>query len=152
MIYVSFADMYVEAQSTLALALGQRNGAWVAAVSFFAGMLFIAVIDKLIPSAENPHEIKRIEDIEEGNVPNDSTKLMRMGALTALAIAIHNFPEGIATFIAAIKDPNLGIAITVAVAIHNIPEEYLCQFLFTMRQEIRKRHLSYLLYRVWLSL
>ncbi|NLK68832.1 MAG: zinc transporter ZupT [Clostridiaceae bacterium] len=122
MIYVSFADMYVEAQSTLALALGQRNGAWVAAVSFFAGMLFIAVIDKLIPSAENPHEIKRIEDIEEGNVPNDSTKLMRMGALTALAIAIHNFPEGIATFIAAIKDPNLGIAITVAVAIHNIPE------------------------------
>jgi ZIP family zinc transporter len=45
-----------------------------------------------------------------------------MGALTALAIAIHNFPEGIATFIAAIKDPNLGIAITVAVAIHNIPE------------------------------
>ena len=91
MIYVSFADMYVEAQSTLALALGQRNGAWVAAVSFFAGMLFIAVIDKLIPSAENPHEIKRIEDIEEGNVPNDSTKLMRMGALTALAIAIHNF-------------------------------------------------------------
>ncbi|HZK28271.1 MAG TPA: zinc transporter ZupT [Thermoclostridium sp.] len=125
MIYVSFADMYVEAQSTLAIALGQRNGAWAAALAFFGGMLLIALIDKLIPSAENPHEIKRVEDVgdvEDGNIPNDSTKLIRMGTLTALAIAIHNFPEGIATFIAAMKDPSLGIAITVAVAIHNIPE------------------------------
>lgn len=125
MMYVSFVDMYAEAQSTLALALGQRNGAWVAAVSFFAGMLLIALIDKLIPSAENPHEIKSIEDVKNGNIPSDSTdstKMMRMGTLTALAIAIHNFPEGMATFIATIKDPSLGIAITVAVAIHNIPE------------------------------
>ncbi len=49
-------------------------------------------------------------------------KLMRMGTLTALAIAIHNFPEGLATFTSAIKDPSLGIAITIAIAIHNIPE------------------------------
>ncbi len=49
-------------------------------------------------------------------------KLMRMGLFTALAIAIHNFPEGLATFTAAITDPNLGIAIAVAIAIHNIPE------------------------------
>lgn len=45
-----------------------------------------------------------------------------MGGFTALAIGIHNFPEGLATFTAAMSDPNLGIAIAVAIAIHNIPE------------------------------
>jgi ZIP family zinc transporter len=49
-------------------------------------------------------------------------KLMRMGLFTALAIGIHNFPEGLATFLAALHDPHLGIAIAVAVALHNIPE------------------------------
>ena len=47
---------------------------------------------------------------------------MRMGLFTALAIAIHNFPEGLATFLASLQDPTLGVAIAVAVALHNIPE------------------------------
>jgi ZIP family zinc transporter len=47
---------------------------------------------------------------------------MRMGIFTALAIAIHNFPEGLATFFGVLQDPAVGIAITVAIAIHNIPE------------------------------
>jgi len=47
---------------------------------------------------------------------------MRMGLLTALAIAIHNFPEGLATFTSALTNPKLGVAIAVALAIHNIPE------------------------------
>ncbi len=47
---------------------------------------------------------------------------MRMGLMTALAIGIHNFPEGIATFATAVENPTLGIAIAVAIAIHNIPE------------------------------
>jgi ZIP family zinc transporter len=47
---------------------------------------------------------------------------MRVGVFTALAIAIHNFPEGLATFLSAIKDPSLGIPIAIAIAIHNIPE------------------------------
>jgi ZIP family zinc transporter len=45
-----------------------------------------------------------------------------MGLFTALAIAIHNFPEGLATFLAALQDPTLGFAIAVAIALHNIPE------------------------------
>ncbi len=49
-------------------------------------------------------------------------KLMRMGLFTALAIAIHNLPEGLATFLAALQDPALGVAIAVAIALHNIPE------------------------------
>ena len=47
---------------------------------------------------------------------------MRMGLFTAVAIAIHNFPEGLATFLAAMHDPTLGVAIAIAVALHNIPE------------------------------
>ena len=52
----------------------------------------------------------------------NSKKLLRMGLFTALAIAIHNFPEGLATFLAALEDPSLGVAIAVAIALHNIPE------------------------------
>lgn len=87
-------------------------------------MILIATIDKFIPSTENPHETRKVEEINnlEDFSPDDKNKLIRMGTFTALAIAIHNFPEGLATFTAAMHDPNLGIAIAVAVAIHNIPE------------------------------
>ena len=47
---------------------------------------------------------------------------MRMGLFTALAIAIHNFPEGLATFVSALQDPGLAIPVVTAIAIHNIPE------------------------------
>lgn len=45
-----------------------------------------------------------------------------MGILTGLAIAIHNFPEGLATFVATLSSPSLGAALCIAVALHNIPE------------------------------
>ena len=66
--------------------------------------------------------MRKVEDME--NEPNDLKlkKLYRVGILTALALAIHNFPEGIATFMTALNDPKVGIAIAVAIAIHNIPE------------------------------
>ncbi len=53
---------------------------------------------------------------------NRDPKLVRMGLFTALAIGIHNFPEGIATFMAGLSDPTLAIPIAIAIAIHNIPE------------------------------
>jgi len=121
MIYVSMVDIFATAQSTLITALGERKGSWIAAAAFFAGMLLIALIDKIIPSKENPHDFKKVDNVGEEKTAQ-SSNLMRMGLLTALAIAVHNFPEGIATFVAALKDHNLGIAITVAIAIHNIPE------------------------------
>jgi ZIP family zinc transporter len=49
-------------------------------------------------------------------------KLLRMGLFTALAIAIHNLPEGLATFLTALRDPGLGVAIAIAIALHNLPE------------------------------
>ncbi len=121
MIYVSFVEIFVKARSELSSELGETEGYWYTTAAFFGGILFIALIDKLIPSVENPHEIKKVEDMSPEKASNNQ-KLMRMGMFTALAIAIHNFPEGLATFTAALTEPTLGVAIAVAIAIHNIPE------------------------------
>ena len=122
MIYVSMVEIYWKAHESVIEGLGEVQGSWVAAASFFAGFVLIALIDRYIPSAENPHEVKIVEDMEQDPEKVEDDKLMRMGLFTALAVAIHNFPEGLVTFVAAIKDPSLGIAVAVAVAIHNIPE------------------------------
>ena len=54
----------------------------------------------------------------------EKQKLIRMGFSTALAIAIHNFPEGLATFVAVLNEPEIGIILAIAIAIHNIPEGF----------------------------
>lgn len=120
MIYVSMVELFADAQKTLIEAFDTKQGMIITVICFFAGMLLIALIDRLVPSYENPHEIRSVESLE--SKPAKDQKLMRMGLMTALAIGIHNFPEGIATFMAAIENPTLGIAIAVAIAIHNIPE------------------------------
>jgi ZIP family zinc transporter len=56
------------------------------------------------------------------NCPKRGKKLLRIGTFTAVALAIHNFPEGIATFMAGMSDITVGISIAIAIAIHNIPE------------------------------
>lgn len=120
MIYVSMIEIFFKAEEGLILALGENLGSWVNVLSFFGGMLLIAIIDKLIPKAENPHEVHVVED--NYNEEMKKNNLMRMGLFTALAIAIHNFPEGLATFIVALKEPTLAIPIAIAIALHNIPE------------------------------
>lgn len=120
MIYVSMIEIFVKAQDGLILELGTTLGSWVNVLSFFGGMLLIAIIDKFIPKAENPHELHNVEDVD--NEALKKGNLMRMGVFTALAIAIHNFPEGLATFVVALKEPTLAIPIAIAIALHNIPE------------------------------
>ncbi len=115
MIYVSMIEIFFKAKDLLILATNNKIGSWITVISFFMGMFFIAVIDKLIPNDKNPHEIKSLENY-------NNSSLMRMGLFTAIAIAIHNFPEGLATFISALQDGNIAIPIVVAIAIHNIPE------------------------------
>jgi ZIP family zinc transporter len=121
MIYVSMVEIFVKAKDSLIKSLGTVGGSWATVGGFFCGMFLIAIIDRFVPSGENPHDLYRVEEIDSKDNIN-RTKLMRMGMFTALAIAIHNFPEGLATFTAAIQEPSLGIAIAVAIAIHNIPE------------------------------
>jgi ZIP family zinc transporter len=120
MIYVSFVELFSEAQKHLISSLGKVSGTWLTVLGFFGGMLLIAVIDKLIPSYENPHETKKVEDISLCNI--NQKKLLRTVMMSTIAITIHNFPEGMATFAATIKQPSLGVAIAIAIAIHNIPE------------------------------
>ncbi|MFC4410468.1 zinc transporter ZupT [Chungangia koreensis] len=122
MIYVSMVEIFVKAKNSLVAELGLDQGYWMTVIGFFAGMVVIAAIDKFIPSTGNPHELKSVEDMSKSPTEIDQQKLMKMGLFTALAIGIHNFPEGIATFASAMQDPSLGVAIAVAVAIHNIPE------------------------------
>ncbi len=122
MIYVSMIEIFNKAKDSLTGELGDKPGSWLSVASFFAGMLLIGIIDKLIPKAENPHEMHRVEEMCESGVCLSKTKLLRMGLFTALAVGIHNFPEGLATFISALQEPSIAIPITVAIAIHNIPE------------------------------
>ncbi|WP_079480521.1 zinc transporter ZupT [Halobacillus salinus] len=122
MIYVSMVEIFFKAQDALVGSMGEVPGKWLTVAGFFGGMVVIALIDKLIPKAGNPHEVKKVEDMSKSQSSIQDSNLLKMGTFTALAIAIHNFPEGIATFTAALNDPTLGIAIASAIAIHNIPE------------------------------
>jgi ZIP family zinc transporter len=122
MIYVSFVEMFTAADQALRKELGDIEGSWATVGAFFGGILLIALVDKFVPSVENPHEIHKIEEMGDKDQSYKYRKLFRLGIFSALAIAIHNFPEGLATFAAALKDPSIGIPIAVAIAIHNIPE------------------------------
>jgi len=120
MIYISFVEILQKAKEALIPGFGEKLASWYSVLAFFAGILIIALIDRLIPSFENPHEIRRVEDVARNG--KKDPKLVRMGMFTALAIAIHNFPEGIATFMAGLSDKTIALPIAVAIAIHNIPE------------------------------
>ncbi|NJK96186.1 MAG: zinc transporter ZupT [Bacteroidales bacterium] len=120
MIYVSLVEIFDKAKISLTDFYGPKTGYIYTVLAFFGGIAIIAIIDRLIPSYENPHEIKNLDERKLN--PQNHKKLLRMGLFSALAIAIHNFPEGLATFMGALSDPALGISIAVAIAIHNIPE------------------------------
>jgi len=110
MLYVSFVELIPEAFD----GIGELWGIY----AFFAGLITIGIIDVFIPEFENPHHCTQINKKEK----KVDEKLMRVGILTALAIAIHNFPEGIAIFGSTIVNVELGVLIAFAIAIHNIPE------------------------------
>lgn len=144
MIYVSLVEIFQKAVGSLTEALGDSGQGYLwATVGFFGGFVVIAIIDRifghfhdhgddnssnLVHTNHDHHDdahdvdiagmVTEMEDTEE----KERKGLMRMGIFTALAIAIHNFPEGLATFIATLEEPALGIAFAVAIAIHNIPE------------------------------
>lgn len=124
MLYVSFMEIFPHALAHLDHSHSRHWGV----AAFFGGMLLVALIDKMIPHEENPHELMTEEELDEqepGQLERQNSKngkLMRVGLLTALALALHNFPEGMATFVAALEDPSLGLTIGLAIALHNIPE------------------------------
>jgi ZIP family zinc transporter len=120
MIYVSFVEILPHAGDTMHVYFQSGTSEWVTLAAFFGGMLITTIIDKMVPSYENPHEMPSvsISDHESAKM----ARMKRLGILSAIAIAVHNFPEGIATFMATFEDPELGLPIAIAIAIHNIPE------------------------------
>ena len=111
MIYVSFMELLPDAHAKLRALYGPSAGAWAGTGLFFAGILAAALIDRCLPS----HHV-------ENHTLTPADKLRQTGLFTALALALHNFPEGLATFAAAADNLTLGISIAAAVAVHNIPE------------------------------
>ena len=106
MIFVSFAELLPLAVETIGFAHSN--------IAFFIGMIAILIIDLILPHSYI---------LEEYDSHNDSKPDLRKTALfVAVGIAIHNFPEGIATFAGTLKDVHIGISLAIAIAIHNIPE------------------------------
>ena len=128
MIYLSFAEILPKATGYLAEYQDEAQAAGLAAAALIAGMVLMAVIDALVPSGANPHENTQVELLGDSQTrlpiaeEAKNKALLRMGVFVALAIAIHNFPEGLATFLLVLDDPQIGIALAIAVAMHNIPE------------------------------
>ena len=71
-------------------------------LSFIIGVIIVLILNKLM------------------NFNNDT--LYKLGILSMIALIIHNFPEGIATFIGSIQDKSLGLKLSLAIMMHNIPE------------------------------
>lgn len=128
MVYVSFVEILNKSKlSFVTLLHSDVKGEAIALVCFFAGIALSALIDKIIPEDVNPHELKSTQELSvlhetNAQTPINHSALHRTGIFTALAITIHNFPEGFATFIAAVENVTIGLTIALAIAIHNIPE------------------------------
>ncbi|MBB5022487.1 zinc transporter ZupT [Desulfurispira natronophila] len=124
MIYVSFVEIFPEAIEAFEAHYSHEYGYFLATIFLFVGIAITALIDYFIPGDINPHELKKASEF----VADDELRvqkalaLKRTGTFTALAVAIHNFPEGFATFTVAMIDPAIAIPIAIAIAIHNIPE------------------------------
>lgn len=135
MIYISFMELLPSGigQITLGFADSPRTGQAVAALMFFAGIGLSALIDHFVPSEENPHEL------------GGDRRLKKVGVATAVAITVHNFPEGIATFVTAYQDPSFALAIAFAIAIHNIPEGIAVSMPILQATGSRRKAFSYTL-------
>lgn len=145
MIYVSFIEIFQKSVGAFTdHGYGERDAHWSATLCLFAGMAILRLMSILVhrldpnahhccdacdqapattdvenaPADVQPTQAKGSDDAKA----NSEQQLQQMGLNTALAIAIHNFPEGLATFVATLADPAVGVTLAVAIAIHNIPE------------------------------
>jgi len=143
MLYVSFIEIFQKSKEGFkASGIDENHSYMLSTLSLFAGMLLMrlltAITHVLDPDHEN-FEIMVPSDMSEASKPNEAgpaqadesatsqrgtpeKKLLRMGLNTALAITIHNFPEGVAGMVAGLIDPTVGFTLASAIAIHNIPE------------------------------
>lgn len=113
MITISFTDLFPAAEEALTKYHGKFQGVLFTILFMLIGVLIAMLIDHFIPDNE-----KNNPNIVNGK----SSSLYRVGFVSMIAIMLHNFPEGVATFVSGYQDTTLGIYIAMAVALHNIPE------------------------------
>lgn len=112
MITISFTDLYPSAQETLVKHEGELYGVLLSLLFMVIGVLIALLIDHFIPDAEKKSFPKS----------RGSSNLYRVGFVSMIAIMLHNFPEGVATFVSGYQSTTLGITVALAIALHNIPE------------------------------
>lgn len=119
MIFISFMEMMPMAQENFMKTMADKNAQWMVLASFFGSMAVFGLISHLVPEADAPHDIKTEHELE---ARSEELALEKVGLKSAIAIGIHNFPEGMVTFMTSLMDPAMGLSIAVAIAMHNIPE------------------------------
>lgn len=110
MITISFTDLFPTAEEFLTKYFGKFPGIFYTLIFLMSGVLIAFIIDKFIP------------DIEKKNSSIKGMNLYRVGFVSMIAIILHNFPEGIATYVSSYESTSLGLYVTIAVTLHNIPE------------------------------
>jgi len=143
MIYVSFVEIFPQALQCIGTEVVGWQCELTAVLAFFGGVFVTALIDRLLPSFENPHEAHKVEDLKNEEERKRVRKLFRLGIFTALIIALHNFPEGLSTFLISLKDLKVGLAVAIAIAIHNIPEGISISVPFYYATGSKKKAFSY---------
>lgn len=132
MLFISLVDLYPESIEMLKTQMGE-NFVWLAIIFFALGILLAVLIDYFIPDhiqgqmftkqiGANEKNIDSTDCAEDENAIISIGKIRKAGILTAIVVAVHNLPEGLATFFITAQDVMLGLGIIFAIAIHNIPE------------------------------
>ncbi len=124
MIYVSFVEILPKAGDYIAQGVSDMTGAVTTAGAFLAGLAGMAIMYRVIPDLEHPELTNPSTKLpgEEQPVLVADRMLFTAGLGVALAVTLHNFPEGMATFFLTLDDPQVGLSVALAIAIHNIPE------------------------------
>lgn len=112
MMAVSFIDLFPTAEEAIGKYHGNISGVLWSTLFLLIGGLMAFLIDIFLPEEEKQ---------ELPKVKKDSN-LFRVGLVSTIALMLHNFPEGIATFVSGYQDTSLGISVAFAIALHNIPE------------------------------
>ncbi len=120
MIFISLVDIIPSSQNLLKINF-PNHYEWIVFIGFVLGILISVLIDYFLPDHVDTDELLNPDAPEEENKLRHY-KLKRAGLLTAIAICVHNFPEGMATFLTTTQDIKLGLSVALAIAIHNIPE------------------------------
>lgn len=116
MIFVSFTEILTSAGELLKEYF-PVNYSWVVFGGFIAGAIISKIIDVFLPDHIEEDDFTDSEEHLSSHV-----HIKRAGILTAIAIAVHNFPEGLGTFLVSSQDLTLGVSVAIAIALHNIPE------------------------------